>query len=239
MATYVLVHGAWGGGWYWAHVARLLRSAGHEVFTPTLTGLGERSHLLGPDVGLAVHVEDILGVLAYERLEDVVLVGHSYGGMVISGVADRATERIGALVYLDAALPVDGQAMLDLLLPARRASLLESAQTAGDGWRVPPIPAAQWGIDDPADQAWLDSLCGPQPLKSFSEPIRLAGHHLEVPKKVYVLAARYNPSSFQQFAARTRADPAWTNEELPTFHFAMLERPQETAAVLLRSARPG
>jgi pimeloyl-ACP methyl ester carboxylesterase len=236
VSTFVLVHGAWGGGWYWSRTARLLRAAGHDVFTPTLTGLGERSHLLRPDIGLELHIQDILQVLEYERLNGVILVGHSYGGMVISGVADRATDRIATLVYLDAALPQDGQAMFDLLLPERRAGLLESAKTRGDGWKVPPLPAAQWGIEEPTDQAWFDALCGYQPLKTLTDPISLAGRHLSVRSKVYILAARYNPSSFQQFARRTEPDPAWTNHELPTFHFTMLQMPQETAEVLLRYA---
>jgi pimeloyl-ACP methyl ester carboxylesterase len=236
MSTYVLVHGAWGGGWYWSRTARLLRAAGQDVLTPTLTGLGERNHLLTPHVGLQVHIQDIVQVLRHERLSDVVLVGHSYGGMVISGVADAATDRIKTLVYLDAAVPESGQCMLDFVPPARRARFIEGARAQGDGWKVPPLPAADWGIDDPADQHWLDSLFGFHPLKSFTDPIHLSGRHLTVKHKVFILAANYNPSPFQQFAARTRPDPTWTNDELPTFHFAMVERPDETAARLLRHA---
>jgi pimeloyl-ACP methyl ester carboxylesterase len=236
MATYVLVHGAWGGGWYWCRTARLLRAAGHDVLTPTLTGLGERKHLLTPSVGLQTHIQDIFQVLRHERLSQVVLVGHSYGGMVVSGVADAAADRIRSLIYLDAALPESGQTMLDFVLPARRAQFLESARTEGDGWKVPPLRAAQWGIDEPADQEWLDSLFGFHPLKAFTDPIQLAGRHLSVEHKVFMLAARYNPSPFQQFAERTRPDPAWTTYELPTFHFTMVQLPNETAEVLLRHA---
>ena len=139
MAIYVLVHSAWGGGWYWSRTARLLRAAGYDVLTPTLMGLGERKHLLTPSVGLETHIQDILQVLRHERLSEVVLVGHSYGGMVISGVADAAADRIRSLIYLDAALPESGQTMLDLVLPARRTHLLESARVEGDGWKVPPL----------------------------------------------------------------------------------------------------
>jgi pimeloyl-ACP methyl ester carboxylesterase len=236
MATFVLVHGAWGGGWYWCRTTHLLRAAGHDVLTPTLTGLGERRHLLTPSIGLETHIQDILQVLRHERLTDIVLVGHSYGGMVISGVADAAADHVRSLVYLDAALPEDGQTMLEFVLPARRAGFLQSARTDGEGWKVPPISAAQWGIEEPADQAWLDSLFGFHPLKSFTDPIHLSGRHLSVPDKVFILAARYNPSPFQRFAERTRADPAWTNHELATFHFAMLEQPRQTADLLLRHA---
>src|SRR6478672_3300963 len=117
MATYVLVHGGGHGGWCYQRVARLLRSSGHEVYTPTLSGLGERSNLLSPDIDLDLHIRDIAAVLHYEDLRDVILVGHSYGGMVITGVADRATDRIGRLVYLDAATPVNGQSLVDVAGP--------------------------------------------------------------------------------------------------------------------------
>ena len=234
MATYVLVHGAWGGGWYWERTARLLRASGHEVFTPTLTGNGERSHLLTPEVGLETHVADIMAVLRYERLSDVVLVGHSYGGMVVSAVADRVTERIGTLVYLDAALPRNGEAMIDFVLPERRAKMLEGVKTRGEGWKVPPVPAEQWGIDVPEDRTWLDLLFGFQPLKALTDRIALSGRHLSVPKKVYISASAYDPSPFQQFAQRTRSDPAWVNHEIATFHFTMVQRPGETAELLLR-----
>ncbi len=237
MTTYVLVHGGWGGGWYWVRTARLLRAAGHDVFTPTLTGLGERRHLLSPDVGLETHVQDILQVLRHEQLSEVVLVGHSYGGMVISGVADAAAERVRTLVYLDAALPASGECMLDFVLPARRARFIEGARSHGEGWKVPPVAAVDWGITEPRDQQWLDSLSGFHPLKSFTDRIALLGKHLTVEEKLFILAANYNPSPFQQFAERTRADPAWTNYELPSFHFAMVQLPDETAALLLRHAR--
>ncbi len=236
MTAFVLVHGAWGGGWYWVRVARHLRAAGHEVFTTPLSGLGERAHLLAPDVGLSLHIEDILAVLEHERLTDIVLVGHSYGGMVVSGFADRVPERIRSLVYLDAALPESGQAMIDLVLPERRAQLLESARARGEGWKIPPIPAAQWSIEDHDDRRWLDELCGFQPLKAMTDPSTLRGRHLGIANKYYILAASYRPSSFEKFAARTRNAPGWTNYDLPTSHFTMVQMPTETADLLLRCA---
>src|SRR5207248_5461012 len=123
MTTFVLVHGAWHGGWCWRKLTPLLREKGHDVFTPTLTGLGERVHLAGPEVGLGVHVQDVASVIEYENLHDVVLVGHSYGGMVIAGVAGRLPERLAHLVYLDAYAPEDGQAMTDLVPPERLESM--------------------------------------------------------------------------------------------------------------------
>ena len=234
MAKFVLVHGAWGGGWYWARTARLLQAAGHDVFTPTLTGLGERSHLLTRDVGLETHIADILGVLKYEQLAEVVLVGHSYGGMVVSGVADRATDRIRTLVYLDAALPENGQAMSDLISAERFAMFVEAARARGDGWKIPPMPAEWWGIDNIEDRAWIDDYCGFHPLKTLTDKIALSGRHLTVRDKVFILASAYNPSPFQQFAKRTREDPAWTNYEIPTRHFTMVQMPRETADLLLQ-----
>jgi pimeloyl-ACP methyl ester carboxylesterase len=236
MATYILVHGAWGGGWYWRRTAALLLAAGHSVVTPSLTGLGDRKHLLARSVGLETHIQDILQILRHDQLSQVVVVGHSYGGMVISGVADAATDRIHALVYLDAAVPEDGQCMLDFVSSARRAQFINGARAHGGGWKIPPPRAAEWGIDDPADQEWLDSLFGFHPLKSLTDPIYLSGRHLSIERKVFILAARYDPSPFHQFAARTRAEQGWRNYELPSFHFTMVQLPGETAELLLRCA---
>lgn len=138
MATFVIVHGAWSGGHAWRKVRPLLRAAGHEVFTPALTGLGERAHLANPDVDLDTHLGDVVGVLEYEDLHQVVLVGHSYGGVVITGVADRLASRLAELVYLDAEVPEDGQSEYDLLPPDERATYEEMARASEGGWRIPP-----------------------------------------------------------------------------------------------------
>ena len=138
IGTYVLVHGAWHGGWCWAKVARLLRDAGHEVYTPTLTGLGERAHLARPDIDLDTHIQDVVAVLEAEELRQVTLVGHSYGGMVISGAAARTSGRIGHLVYLDAFVPEAGKCLLDYV-GERAAAMREAAATQGEGWTLPPF----------------------------------------------------------------------------------------------------
>src|SRR5207244_11006509 len=148
--TFVLVHGAWGGSWMWQRVAHILRAAGHDVFTPSLTGLGERAHLASPAVDLSMHIADVLGTLACERLSEVVLVGHSYGGMVVTGVADRAAERVRTLVYLDAFVPQPGQALLDLVPPRVRDAM------PAEGWQAPPLPPQAPGMTDPAERAWLE-----------------------------------------------------------------------------------
>src|SRR5205823_8870769 len=137
-ATFVLVHGGFHGGWCWRRVTPLLRAAGHEVYTPTLTGLGERAHLARPEVSLHTHVQDVLGVLAYEDVQGVVLVGWSYAGMVITAVAEQAADRLAHLVYLDASVPEDGQAALDLLDPATRAAREERVRMEGEGWQMLP-----------------------------------------------------------------------------------------------------
>ena len=170
MATIVVAHGAWSAGWAWKKVRPLLRARGHEVFTPTYTGLGERAHLAAPSINLDTHIRDILNVLEYEDLSGVVLVGHSYGGMVATGVADRARERIRQLIYLDAFVPEDGKALHDYVPAERREA---ARKEAIDGWRVqPPVPPPD---TSPEDVAWITARRMPQPLQAFEQPLRLRG----------------------------------------------------------------
>ncbi|MGH7898860.1 MAG: alpha/beta fold hydrolase, partial [Candidatus Binatia bacterium] len=174
MATFLLVHGAWHGAWCWRRVASRLRAAGHEVFTPTLTGLGERLHLLTRDTDLGTHVDDVLGALVAEELADVILVGHSYGGMVISGVAQRAPERLKHLVYLDAFVPKDGASLEDLVPPAIFADLRKATDADGDGFRVPPFPVQAFGVTGPEeDVAWIGRRLVFQPLKTMTQKVRV------------------------------------------------------------------
>jgi pimeloyl-ACP methyl ester carboxylesterase len=175
MATYVLVHGGGHGGWCYQRVARMLRSAGHEVYAPSLTGLAERSHLLGTHVDLNLHVQDIVELLHYEDLNDVILVGHSYGGMVITGVADRAADRVGRVVYLDAATPVNGQSLVDVAGP-----IIEAVRPYGqtvDGVELVLLPGpgagALYGVTDPDDLAWMEERLTGHPWKCFEQPLKL------------------------------------------------------------------
>jgi pimeloyl-ACP methyl ester carboxylesterase len=188
MSTFVLVHGAWHGAWCWNRVRRALQAQGHEVFTPTLTGLAERSHLLSRDVDLATHIDDVANVLQWEDLSDVVLCGHSYGGCVISGVADHAPERLSALVYLDAFVLQDGQSLFDVLPPEAREGQLQRTREVGEGWRIPPIPAEVFNVNA-ADRAWVDSRCTPQPLATFQQPLRLTGGQPAVESTSYIFAS--------------------------------------------------
>ena len=230
-ATFVLVHGAWSGGWCYHKVAARLRAQGYAVFTPTLTGQGERSHLLAGNINLSLHIEDVLNVFHYENLNDVVLAGHSYGGMVITGVADRIAERIAALVYLDAFLPEDGQSLFDINIPANTQRFIANAGGIG-GLAVPAPPAAFFNVNA-ADAARVDALATPHPLGAFTEKIKLTGAHRKVAKRVYVhgtVLPRESP--FKPFYERTKNDPAWQTHTLTCGHHVMLDEPERVSDIL-------
>jgi pimeloyl-ACP methyl ester carboxylesterase len=229
-ATFVLVHGAWHGGWCYARVAGLLRARGHLVFTPTLTGQGERAHLLSGAINLTTHVEDILGVLRCERLNDVILAGHSYGGMVITAVADRTSERIAALAYLDAFIPENGQSLFDINIPANTQQFLQRAGESG-GLSVAAPPAAYFGVNA-ADAAIVDALATPHPLGCFTEKIRLTGAYRAVKKHLYVHGTRLpRESPFKPFYQRALAQ-GWPAHALACGHDVMLDMPERTAELL-------
>lgn len=231
MATFVLVHGAWSGGWCYFKVAERLRALGHLVFTPTLTGQGDRSHLTGVAINLSTHLTDVLNVFHYDRLDDVALVGHSYGGMVITGVGDRIPERVRALVYLDAFLPEDGQSLFDINVPANTARFIHNAGAIG-GLAVPPPPAAFFNVNA-ADAARVDELATPFPIGCFTEKIKLSGKHKSIRKHIYVHSTVLpRESPFKPFYDRVKDDPAWQARTLPCGHDAMLDMPDETAAFL-------
>jgi pimeloyl-ACP methyl ester carboxylesterase len=234
-AAFVLVHGGWHGGWCWRDVAARLRAAGHQVWAPTLTGLGERAHLLTPEVDLALHVQDLLGVLEFEDLRDAILVGHSYAGMVATGAAGRAAGRLAHLVYLDAFVPEDGQSLFDLLPPERRAMYRQQAQERGDGWRVPAPPPEALGVTDPAQARWLAQRLTPQPLLTLEQPLRLDGPAPDALPRTYVHCT-FGPTapSFAPFAARAgAAGSGWRFHQLATGHDAMLTTPEDVTALLL------
>ena len=236
MATFVIVHGAWGGAWAWNRlVVPRLRQAGHAAHAVTLTGLGERAHLATPQIDLDTHIQDVVNVLFYEDLHDVVLVGHSYGGMVITGVADRAPERLAHLVYLDAAVPADGQALADQVGPERRRELLERAAREGDGWQIPP---GDLQADDPHEiVTWAAPRRRPQPLKTVTEPLRLTRGETTLPRAyVYCAGGKAPDSPAAARARRLQADPRWRYYELPAGHNLHYSAPDETVAILLELA---
>jgi pimeloyl-ACP methyl ester carboxylesterase len=236
MSTYVLVHGAWHGGWCWKRVRRALQALGHEVFTPTLTGVADRAHLLSPRVNLETHIADVFNLIRWEELSDVVLCGHSYGGAVISGVADRIPDRIGALVYLDAFVLENGQSLHDTLPPPMRDTQLEQALHTGEGWKVPPIPAEAFQVNA-QDLDWVNRQCTVQPLATFQQPLRLTGEIARVKNVTFILATGWSPSPFPHFydLAKTRG---WRTVTLECGHDVMLDLPDElTRELLAASAR--
>ncbi len=186
MSTYVLVHGGFHGGWSYRRLAKLLRDAGHEVHTPTLTGLGERSHLSGMAINLDTHIADVANTILWEDLSDVVLLGHSYGGMVITGVADRIPERIASLVYLDALVPKHGDTLFSLR-PEYLAYFMGQVANGG-GLLVPQSPASAFDTALPADWAWIDSKTTPHPFACFVQAIELRSGPSSSIRRLYIHA---------------------------------------------------
>lgn len=236
-APIVLVHGAWQGGWCWRRVIERLRGTDHAVFAPTLTGLGERSHLAGPHVGLTTHIADVVGLIEAEELDGVILCGHSYGGMVVTGVADRLLGRIAALVYLDAFVPEDGDSMLTIQGPERAARLLQGVQESGEEWRIKPLPASYFAVGDAADAAWIDRRSVDQPIGTFAEPLTLTGAWQKVPQLTYIRAAGHKNGPFGRYAEKFARDPRWRYHEVPCGHSVMIDMPDALAALLLDTAQ--
>lgn len=236
MATFVLIHAAWHGGWEWKRVATRLRAHGHVVYAPTMTGLGERSHLLSREIGLETHVQDYVNAIRWEELDNVVLVGHSYGGTVATAVADRVHERVKAVVYMDAFVAGNGQSTMDMTPAWRADEIRELVQSKGEGWYVPPHHGERW-VADLADRAWLDCLVSPHPYRCFTDPVNLTGGFEHIATKVFVLSAAFKPSPFWQFHDKYLKDPAWQVQQLPTLHDAMISMPDEVTAILERSAQ--
>jgi pimeloyl-ACP methyl ester carboxylesterase len=232
MAVFVIVHGAWSGAHAWRWVRPLVREDGHDVFTPSLTGLGERAHLATPEVDLDTHVRDVVATLEFEDLSDVVLVGHSYGGPVITGAADLVPERIGHLVYLDAEVPQDGEAEMDLMPPEERSAYEESAKLHGDGWRIrPPLPDPFPPGLDPAVQ-WAMSRMVPQPLRTFTQPLRLTNTAPRF-RRTYVLHTEgKDDQELPDHVRRIRADANWDFRELAAGHAAHVTAPRQLAGLL-------
>ena len=236
MTTFVLVHGAWHGSWCWKRVRQDLQARGHAVFTPTLTGVGERSHLLARNVDLETHVLDVVNLIAWEDLHDLVLCGHSYGGCVVTGVADRLPERIRALVYLDAFVLDDGECLVDHLPDDQRERMYDGTRASGDDWRVPPIPAAVFAVNV-ADRDWVDRQCTPHPLACFEERLKLAGGISRIKDVHYILATGFREGSpFPPFYARAQKKH-WKATTIESGHDVMLDKPQELVAMLLEAAR--
>ena len=237
MAVFVLVHGAFFGAWCWNRVTPRLQSHGHDVYTVTLTGLGESAHLLTPEVGLQTHVDDVVRLLESRDLSEVVLVGHSYSGIVIGCASHRMPERIAHLVYCDAFVPEDGKSLFDLQVRRFSGMLQQLAVTEGEGWKVPPLdPAGETlGITDPNDVEWLRSKLTAHPLRTLTEPAVLGNADADQIRRTYILCTGNPPDgSFPRIAHRIKASADWRYMELAAPHAAMVAAPEKLADTLLQ-----
>jgi pimeloyl-ACP methyl ester carboxylesterase len=232
----VLVHGAWHGGWCWHRVADPLRAAGHRVFTPTLTGVGERRHLLSAGVDLETHIADVLGVLEAEELEDAVLVGHSYAGLVISGVAGRAPRRLRRLVYLDALLVEDGQSWAQAFPPEVSEARRKSATMTNGVKTLPPPDPAIYGFADPADTEWVRRRMTPHPYAPFEQQARWNGPLGNDLPRIYIDCTAPALAVLATIKDRYRGRPEWPFVDMKTGHDAMLSAPEGLARLLLEGA---
>jgi pimeloyl-ACP methyl ester carboxylesterase len=236
--TFVLIHGGRHGGWAWRHVARQLRSLGHEVYTPTLTGLGERAHLLAPEIGLSTHVEDVVGVFEFEDLKDTVLVAHSYGGMPVAGAMEQIADRVRAVIWLDAHTPRAGESIFDLLGPERAEQMAAMAASYGDGWFIPTSDASWWGLTDPGQIAWVNSKTTPQPLRTYTDKSGTTDRAWSHPGAMI----ECNPSRLPELdiarqRARADADPRFLRLMIDACHEPMITDPQRLTELLLEAVK--
>jgi pimeloyl-ACP methyl ester carboxylesterase len=229
MAVIVLVHGAWSGSWSWTGVATLLRASGHDVHAPTLTGLAERSHVAPAHVNLSSHVADIAGLLHWNDLRDVVLVGHSYGGMVVTGAADQQMARMRGLIYIDAFVPQSGQSLWDMAGPTRAAAQRTAAEAHDGGFSVPRGRAR--ANSSPTEAGRFDPLFTAHPIACFSEPfIAARPDPAPWPPRHYALCTAYDPSPFQSIAARLQGEPGWTHSAFNALHDVVRTHPVDVAS---------
>lgn len=243
MAPFVLVHGGWHGGWCWKRVTPYLRDVGHEVYTPTLTGLGERVRLANHNVDFETHVLDVVNVLTYEDLHSVVLVGHSMGGTVIEAVAHRVPERIQHLIFLDAILPEDGKSVWNVFEDHGYAAgvrlVREQVEREGEGWKIDPEPpnSPTLGVRDPADIRWMAERLAPIPVETVRRPVRLGNPDAADLPRTFIRCTESRPEGLiPLLAERVRTDPSWHYREIAACHDAMVTEPERVAALLLENA---
>jgi pimeloyl-ACP methyl ester carboxylesterase len=230
--TFVLVHGAWHGGWVFRRVADRLQRHGHRVFTPTLTGMAERSHIRHPGINCSVHVEDVVNLVKWEQLHNIVLCGWSYGAGIAGAVADAIPDRIASIVYLDGSVPRTGESIIDRV---GEDQLRNSAVIAGDlgGLWIPPLPAAVFNIRSNADREMVNALSTPQPLATFVQRLTLTGAYMKIPKKAYVRARQWNmlKHEIDEFSK----DESWKIYDVDCGHHVMLDEPDRLAEILMAS----
>ena len=234
MTTFVLIHGAFHGGWCWRDVARRLRAQGHEVFAPSLTGLGDRAHLLHPGIDLDCHIRDVTSLIDVERIEDAVLVGHSYGGMALMGAADQRADKLRAVVFLDAYVPKDGEDMLTIR-NATASGGISHALRQLDGSSVAALRAEAFGLEG-EQAAFANARLTPHPLGTMSQPVRLSGAWQQIRSKLYIRMTRFPAPYFDRFYEDLSADPAWTAISRDGIHNVMMSEPDWLAGILLALA---
>jgi pimeloyl-ACP methyl ester carboxylesterase len=235
--TFVLVHGTFCGGWMWRRVADLLQKRGHRVFTPTLTGLGERSHLLTKDINLDTHITDVVNVVKWEDLSGICLVAHSYGGWIGSGALERIGDRVASIVWLDAYKPDDGQKPLDLTNEAFRKAFLNAAEKGEPGF-APPLgagPISPIWVNE-KDSAFVLSKLTPQPVGTYFQPLKLSGARDNAAKKTYIRATGFPNPAFDKALAACKADKSWTTFEVNCGHSVMLDQPEWLTDTLVQAA---
>ncbi len=226
MAEIVVAHGAWSAGWAWKKMRPLTAALGHRLWTPTYTGLGERAHLAAPEVNLDTHIADVAGVLDMEDLTDVVLVGHSYGGMVATGVADRAAGRLQRVIYLDAFVPADGESLA--MLAGQEARHMRAM--AEDGWRLPPRPVP--ADTPPEDREWISERRMSHPVECFCQPIVLTGAGAHLPRHYIYALKKDDRDSFGRFHAMAKSTRGWTSHEIDASHNPHITTPDALAEML-------
>lgn len=227
--TFVLVHGAWHGGWCWVRVRDILKRRGHAVFTPTLAGLADRAHLMGTGITLDTHIADVANLIRAEGLRQVVLCGHSYAGWVISGVAEVVEDRIGALVYVDGYVPEDGESWIETMPPGGRTGIDAALAAGAPSW--PPPDARHFGVNE-TDLEWVNGLLTPHPVGVALSPIRLSGARERMAKLAYIRAAAYPSARFDADYAKLRDRPGWRLYEVPCGHDVMVDEPDRLAQIL-------
>jgi len=231
--TFVLVHGTWHGGWCWRRVADALERKGHKVYAPSLTGLADRSHLLTRDVNLTTHANDIANLIKWEDLKDVVLVGHSSAGFVITEAAEHIGPSVASIVYLDAFVPQPGDNLISLANPGPRKAL-EGAVVKGE-LVAKPVPAAAFKVNE-KDRPWVDAKCTPHPLAVVVEKITAAGAREKIARKTYIRATLFDSPVFDQTLAKMKATPGWKTYEVSSGHDVMVDMPDRLVEILLEVA---
>jgi pimeloyl-ACP methyl ester carboxylesterase len=231
--TFVLVHGTWHGGWCWRRVADALEARGHKVYAESLTGVGDRSHLLTKDVNLTTHANDVVNIVKWEDLKDVVLVGHSSAGFVITQAAEQIAPSVASIVYLDAFVPQPGDSLMSLANPGPRKAL-EDAAARGD-LVAKPVPAVAFKVNE-KDRAWVDAKCTPHPLAAVTEKISAVGAREKIARKTYIRATGWDSPVFDQTLAKMKDAPGWKTYEVVSGHDVMIDQPDRLVEILLEVA---